>query len=107
MNIGEIKEICFHRNNVVIPGGYLECDGRQITEDEFPELFFHLSNDDEEVFLPQIEDIKIDDDLVLKKIIAYKDKVSSEVNYDGEFTTNNLANRLATRRELCQKTETK
>lgn len=59
------------------------------------------------MYLPQIEDIKIDDDLVLKKIIAYKDKVTSEVNYDGEFTTNNLANRLTTRRESCQKTQTK
>ena len=46
-------------------------------------------------------------DINILQIIAYKDKVSSEVNYDGEFTTNNLANRLATRRELCQKTETK
>lgn len=107
MHIGEIKEICFHRENVVIPGGYLECDGRKITEDEFPELFFHLSNNDEEVYLPQIEDIKINDDLVLKKIIAYKDKVVSGVNYDGEFTTNNLGNRISTIRELCQKRQTK
>lgn len=107
MHIGEIKEICFNKNNVVIPYGYLECDGRKITEDEFPELFFHLSNNDEEAHLPQIEDIEINNDLVLKKIISYKDEVVSGVNYDGEFTTNNLANRLATRKETCQKTQTK
>ena len=102
MHIGEIKEICFHKSNVVIPGGYLPCDGRKITEDEFPELFFHLSNNDEEVFLPQIDDVEIDDYLILKKIIAYKDKVGSEVNYDGEFTVNNVSNRLFTRKDICR-----
>jgi hypothetical protein len=102
MHIGEIKEMCFHRKNVVLPGGYLECDGRKITEEEYPELFFHLSNDEEEVFLPVIDDIEIDDDLVLKKIIAYKDTVEGKVNYDGEFTTNNLSNRIFSRKDICR-----
>lgn len=100
MNVGEIKEICFHKDNVVIPSGYLECDGRQITEEEFPELFFHLSFNDEDVFLPYLED-SIMDELVFKKVIAYKDKTANAVNYDGEFTVKNLPNKILNRRDVC------
>lgn len=103
MCIGEIREICFHKNNIVIPSGFLSCDGRLITEEEFPELFFHLSNgnDEREVFLPKIEDRIIDDDLITKKIIAYKENAKSNVKYDGEFTINNLPNRIFNRRDIC------
>jgi hypothetical protein len=103
MNIGEMKEICFHKDNVVIPSGYLECDGRSITEDEYPELFFHLTNGDdtEEVFLPVIDDVEIDDKLILKKLISYKEQINTSVNYDGEFTTNTVKGRSFNRRDIC------
>lgn len=103
MYIGEIREICFHKNNIVIPSGFLSCDGRLITEEEYPELFFHLSsgNNEGEVFLPEIEDCIINNDLIIRKIIAYKEDAKSNVKYDGEFTINNLPNRVLDRRDIC------
>lgn len=102
MNVGEIKEICFHKDNIVIPSGYLECDGRLITEEEYPELFFHLSNNNyEDVVLPVLKDV-IMDEFVFKKVIAYQDKIEHTVNYDGEFTVKNLTNKVISRRDLCE-----
>jgi hypothetical protein len=103
MHIGEIIEICFHKNNIVIPSGFLSCDGRLITEEEYPELFFHLSNgnDEGEVFLPAIEDYIINNDLIIRKVIAYKEETKCNVKYDGEFTINNLPNRVFNRRDIC------
>jgi hypothetical protein len=97
MNIGEIKEICFHKDNIVIPSGYIECDGREITEDEYPELFYHLSGNREveKINLPFVEDEIINDEYLIKKIISYKEAQTMAPNYDGEFTSKQVKNNVS------------
>jgi hypothetical protein len=91
MEIGEIKEVCFNKDNIIIPSGYLECNGQEITEDMFPELHFHLSDGISEgpINLPNIPDIVLNDTYILKKIISctYKKEIKIH-NYDSEFKTN-------------------
>lgn len=97
MTIGEIKEVCFNKDNVVIPSGYLECDGREITEDEYPELFYHLSGNatKEKINIPLIKEEIIDDEYIIKKIISYKETQVSGPNYDGEFTSAQVKNNVS------------
>ena len=87
MEIGEIKEVCFNKDNVIIPSGYLECDGQEITEDMFPELHFHLSDGISEgaINLPKVKRKKNGEEYIFVTLIAYTDKKINDTKYNAEF----------------------
>lgn len=88
MNIGEIQQFCFHRENINIPFGYLECDGVEITESEYPDLFYHLSEnfDEEKIKLPIISRQIIDDKYIILTLIRYTENSNKKTpNYNAEF----------------------
>lgn len=87
MEIGEIKEMCFNKDNVIIPSGYLECNGQEITDDMFPELHFHLSDgcSEEPIKLPDVKRKKNGEEYIFVTLIAYTDKEINDIRYDAEF----------------------
>lgn len=87
MEIGEIKEVCFNKDNIIIPSGYLECDGQEITEDMFPELHFHLSDgvSEEPIKLPKVKRKKNGEEYIFVTLIAYTDKKINDAKYNAEF----------------------
>ena len=80
MGIGEIKKMCFNKDNIFIPSGYLECDGQEITEDMFPELHFHLSDGVSEgpIKLPKVRREKKDNKYVFITLISYTDEIVND-----------------------------
>lgn len=88
MEIGDIKEMCFNKDNILIPSGYLECDGQEITEDMFPELHFHLSDGVIEgpIKLPKVKRKKNGEEYIFVTLIAYTDKkINDTKNFNAEF----------------------
>jgi hypothetical protein len=87
MEIGEIKKMCFNKYNILIPSGYLECDGQEITEDMFPELHFHLSEGVIEgpIKLPKVKREKNGTEYIFITLIAYTDKNVNDTKYNAEF----------------------
>lgn len=87
MEIGEIKKMCFNKDNILIPSGYLECDGQEITEDMFPELHFHLSDGVSEgpIKLPKVRREKKGNEYVFVTLIAHADKNINDTKYNAEF----------------------
>lgn len=89
MYVGEVIEMCFNVDNVIIPYGFLECDGSVITEDEYPELFMHLCTDFDtsEIKLPLIKDKKYGNLYIIKKLICFieRNEIKEKPKFDSEF----------------------
>lgn len=89
--IGTILDLLVNRNNVVIPPGYLLCNGQVINEDEHTELFYELESDttSTELALPNIQPIIVSDKLMIVKIIKYTsvDTQDDSGIGNGEFIT--------------------
>lgn len=89
MYVGEVVEMCFNVDNVIIPYGFLECDGSIITEDEYPELFMHLCTDFDttEINLPFIKDKKCGNLYIIKKLICFieRNETKEKPKFDSEF----------------------
>lgn len=45
------------KEGVIIPFGYIECDGREIDEEEYTELFYNLSLNNDNKRIPKLEPI--------------------------------------------------
>lgn len=88
MHIGDIKKMCFNKDNIFIPSGYLECDGQEITEDMFPELYFHLSDgvSDGPIKLPKVKREKKTNGYVFVTLIAHTDNNINDIKkFNAEF----------------------
>lgn len=70
--VGAIVDLYCHKNNIIIPFGFLRCNGQSINEDNFTELYYHLNGTDDEIQLPNLPLIELGD-YVIVKIIKISD----------------------------------
>lgn len=88
--VGSIVDLCVNKNNVIIPFGFLECNGNEISEDDYLELFFALGGDNEKLCLPKLEPVSLNNDLQIIKIIKACNTDCFDNVGDGEFVLDNF-----------------
>lgn len=88
--IGSIIDLVINKDCIVIPDGFLLCDGAEISEDNYPELFFQLESDfsKKTTTLPNIEYKTLNEHLIIVKIIKATNNVENireQLVGDAEF----------------------
>jgi hypothetical protein len=82
--VGTILDLLVNKNNIIIPDGFLLCDGTEITDDVYIELFLQLEDDftKSSTKLPNLPNTIVDDKLIIVKIIRASNDIIEDDNVD-------------------------